>query len=363
MNNHQLDNLPTIEEGLSYLATPLDALKAEAVNKRIVSSPPIDKVKNRRKGCVMGSIIALTLAMVAALAVALSMPYVSSEERNEGDNNESWTQHFAEITEMAREMTPSQKPSSSLIFSDGDARENVEHLLPSYIRTPTRSPSAGASSRQPSFSPSVDTFFNLTNKKCEIPTEADDEGFFYWQGSPLLDPNDSLASEENEGTRITIHVQFYESCSIDDTSFDAQPLTDRIIDIWQPDESGFFDNTGFELRGGYETSKDGKVVIQSILPGRNGYGYLRRMHFKVWKKISTTKFFVEDLTSTWYFGDDEDELSSLESVYGDRVIRLDKDNVGHAKVFINVDTDLFHISSVSREWKEREHTGKTNIFK
>ena len=366
MLHHQLEeNLPTIEEGISHSAPSIDALKADALKKSNVSAPAIDKTINRRRRCVMGSLIALTLAMVAALAVALSMPYMSSEEKIEEHINELSSQYVVDDSEIENEMSSSQKPTASPIFYDGpfdgDAGENVEYLLPSYIRTPTRSPSPGATSSLPSFSPIAISILNPTDK-CEIPTEADDEGFFYWHGSPLLDQNDSLASKEELGTRITIHVQFYESCSINDAASEAQPLTDRVIDVWQADASGFFDNVGFELRGGYETSEDGKLTIQSILPGRNGYGYLRRMHFKVWKRMSTTSFFAEELTSTWYFGDEEEELSSLESVYGDRVIRLDEDNIGHAKVFIDVDTDRFYVSSMSREWKKQERDGKQIIF-
>ncbi len=82
------------------------------------------------------------------------------------------------------------------------------------------------------------------------------------------------------------------------------------------------------------------------------------MHFKVWKNLSEfTGTYAEELTSVWYFGDDEEEIQSLESIYGGRLIRLDAENVGYATIYLDADADVFKISSASREWR-RNGLGK-----
>ena len=63
-----------------------------------------------------------------------------------------------------------------------------------------------------------------------------------------------------------------------------------------------------------------------------------------------------------FWGDNEDGLSSLESVYGDRVILLDVNNVGHAKLYIDLNADRFCVSSMSREWKKQERAEKKSLF-
>jgi protocatechuate 3,4-dioxygenase beta subunit len=62
------------------------------------------------------------------------------------------------------------------------------------------------------------------------------------------------------------------------------PLADAIVDIWQADESGAYDNTGYLLRGRMLTDTDGQYLYSSVLPGAylNGSQYRpKHIHYKV----------------------------------------------------------------------------------
>jgi protocatechuate 3,4-dioxygenase beta subunit len=62
------------------------------------------------------------------------------------------------------------------------------------------------------------------------------------------------------------------------------PLADAIVDVWQADESGAYDNTGYSLRGRMRTDTDGQYLYSSVLPGAylNGSQYRpKHIHYKV----------------------------------------------------------------------------------
>lgn len=62
------------------------------------------------------------------------------------------------------------------------------------------------------------------------------------------------------------------------------PLEGAIVDIWQADDGGAYDNTGFVLRGRLTTDAAGHYELTTILPGfyLNGANYRpRHIHYKV----------------------------------------------------------------------------------
>ena len=62
------------------------------------------------------------------------------------------------------------------------------------------------------------------------------------------------------------------------------PLADAVVDIWQADDSGAYDNTGFVLRGRVKTDAEGRYEVRTIMPGLylNGSTYRpRHVHYKV----------------------------------------------------------------------------------
>ena len=60
----------------------------------------------------------------------------------------------------------------------------------------------------------------------------------------------------------------------------CNPLTGALLDFWQADDKGRYDNSGFHLRGHQFSDAKGRYRLRSIVPG--GYvGRTRHIHVKV----------------------------------------------------------------------------------
>jgi protocatechuate 3,4-dioxygenase beta subunit len=60
----------------------------------------------------------------------------------------------------------------------------------------------------------------------------------------------------------------------------CKPLAGALLDFWQADDKGRYDNSGFHLRGHQFSDADGRYRLRSIVPG--GYvGRMRHIHVKV----------------------------------------------------------------------------------
>jgi protocatechuate 3,4-dioxygenase beta subunit len=101
------------------------------------------------------------------------------------------------------------------------------------------------------------------------PTIAQTEGPYFTPNSPertsLLEPGIS-------GTRLLV------------TGFvlttDCQPVTGALVDFWQCDDAGEYDNRGYRLRGHQFTDDDGRYTLETIVPGVYP-GRTRHIHVKV----------------------------------------------------------------------------------
>lgn len=79
------------------------------------------------------------------------------------------------------------------------------------------------------------------------------------------------------------------------------PLAGAVVDVWQADDAGAYDNTGFVLRGRMLTDAQGRYQLETILPGLylNGSTYRpRHIHYKVSHPNGTA------LTTQLYFAGD-----------------------------------------------------------
>jgi protocatechuate 3,4-dioxygenase beta subunit len=52
------------------------------------------------------------------------------------------------------------------------------------------------------------------------------------------------------------------------SNFDCKPVKGAVLDVWQADANGNYDNKAYNLRGKIVTDKDGKYVLDTIYPGR-----------------------------------------------------------------------------------------------
>lgn len=96
-------------------------------------------------------------------------------------------------------------------------------------------------------------------------TESDVEGPYYRAGAPL---RSDLASPELEGERLVVRGVV--------RGADCEPLGGALLDVWQADAAGHYDNDGsaghdarsLVLRGCVRADARGRYEFRSIVPGR-----------------------------------------------------------------------------------------------
>jgi protocatechuate 3,4-dioxygenase beta subunit len=122
---------------------------------------------------------------------------------------------------------------------------------------------------------------------CKL-TESDMLGPFYKEGAPF---KQTLNEGVKEGERLII------TGKVTDTR--CQPIKNAVLDIWQANSTGKYDNEGFTLRGKINTDNDGNYVIDTIVPKEYAAGDINRpghIHLKVGapnQPILTTQLYFE----------------------------------------------------------------------
>jgi protocatechuate 3,4-dioxygenase beta subunit len=122
-------------------------------------------------------------------------------------------------------------------------------------------------------------------------TRADIEGPFFKPSSP---ERTNLVEPGTSGIRITLRGTIMDA--------DCRPIAGAIVDFWQADVEGAYDNEEtFHLRGHQVVAEDGRYELTTIVPGRylNGSQYRpAHVHCKVYVRGT------ERLTTQLYFKDD-----------------------------------------------------------
>ncbi len=133
-----------------------------------------------------------------------------------------------------------------------------------------------------------------TDSNCNVSTEdAYGQGPFYTPNAPTIQ-NNQLADQNQAGIRIIISGQVFNlDCS--------QVIPNTEIDIWHADDSGAYDNTGFNLRGKTTSNNQGFYIFETIKPGLYLNGSLYRpshIHFKItppgFPTLITQLYFEDD---------------------------------------------------------------------
>jgi len=119
----------------------------------------------------------------------------------------------------------------------------------------------------------------------EAPTLAQTEGPFFKPRSPeradLIDPGMKGRPVELVGYVLT------PAC---------RPIAHALLDLWQADDEGAYDNTGFRLRGHQFTDAEGRYRFRTILPAVYP-GRTRHFHLKVQPaggRVLTTQLYFPD---------------------------------------------------------------------
>ncbi len=109
---------------------------------------------------------------------------------------------------------------------------------------------------------------------CE--TTNDILGPFYREDAPI---RYDLTTQTDRGSRVILQGQvFGDDCET--------PIKNALVEIWQCDADGEYDNTSpaFRMRAGWKTDNEGEYAFKTILPGKYKNGRLYRpahIHFRV----------------------------------------------------------------------------------
>jgi protocatechuate 3,4-dioxygenase beta subunit len=121
-------------------------------------------------------------------------------------------------------------------------------------------------------------------------TENNWEGPFYKPGAPV---RSVLLEKSMAGTPLTVTGRILDT--------QGRPLKGALLDIWQADHKGSYDNTGFLLRGKLYADDEGRYTLRTVKPLYYGEpGDMRPAHIHV--KASFGKSPI--LTTQLYFKGD-----------------------------------------------------------
>lgn len=100
-------------------------------------------------------------------------------------------------------------------------------------------------------------------------TPAQTEGPYFTRNSP---ERTSLLEPGMAGTKLTLSGYVLSTA--------CQPIAGALLDFWQTDDAGLYDNVGYRLRGHQFTDAAGHYLLETIVPGLYP-GRTRHIHLKV----------------------------------------------------------------------------------
>ena len=140
---------------------------------------------------------------------------------------------------------------------------------------PTPGPSAGPATTGTTAAPATTAAASGTlapTPACDDgddPTPAQTEGPYFTPNSPR---RASLVEAGMGGQRLVVAGTVLTT--------DCRPVGRALLDFWQADDAGQYDNQGYRLRGHQFSDADGSWRLETIVPGRYT-GRTRHIHVKV----------------------------------------------------------------------------------
>jgi len=101
------------------------------------------------------------------------------------------------------------------------------------------------------------------------PTPAQTEGPYFTPNSPL---RRSIVPARAAGTRFTLTGRVLTTA--------GKPIARALVDFWQADGNGAYDNSGFRFRGHQFTDANGRYALTTVVPGLYP-GRTKHIHVKV----------------------------------------------------------------------------------
>lgn len=118
------------------------------------------------------------------------------------------------------------------------------------------------------------------------PTASQTEGPFYKRRTPQ---RNSLLDPSVNGDRLLLAGQVLGT--------DCKPIAGALLDFWQADAQGAYDNEGYRLRGHLFTDAEGRYRLETIVPGLYP-GRTRHIHVKAQppggRVLTTQLYFPEE---------------------------------------------------------------------
>jgi protocatechuate 3,4-dioxygenase beta subunit len=111
------------------------------------------------------------------------------------------------------------------------------------------------------------------------------EGPFYTPDTPQ---RQSLLEPGMAGTKLVVSGYVYDTA--------CQPIPGALLDFWQCDDAGVYDNAGYRLRGHQFADDEGRFVLETIVPGLYT-GRTRHIHVKAQapnQPVLTTQLYFPD---------------------------------------------------------------------
>ena len=120
------------------------------------------------------------------------------------------------------------------------------------------------------------------------PTPAQTEGPYFTPDSPL---RRSIVPAGAAGTRLTLTGRVLTT--------GGRPALRALVDFWQADAGGAYDNSGFRFRGHQFTDANGRYALTTVVPGLYP-GRTRHIHVKVQRRggaVLTTQLYFPGVTA------------------------------------------------------------------
>jgi uncharacterized protein (TIRG00374 family) len=131
-------------------------------------------------------------------------------------------------------------------------------------------------------SPSPGTSTSVSSSCSGRATPAQTEGPYFKAGSPQ---RTALVEPGMPGTRLQVSGRVL--------TLECQAVAGAVLDFWQADAAGAYDNSGYRLRGNQVTDASGGYSLDTIVPGEYP-GRTRHIHVKVQvpgKKLLTSQLY------------------------------------------------------------------------
>lgn len=176
---------------------------------------------------------------------------------------------------QGQSQTPLAAPTNTIVPS-------VQPTLQGNIPAPT-APVSSTLVAQPEITQSVLT------PVCALPaafTPSATEGPYFTANSP---ERASLLEEGMDGVRLTLSGYVLTA--------DCQPVANALLDFWQADASGQYDNSGYRLRGHQFSDANGRYQLETVVPGLYP-GRTEHIHVKIQApggQVLTTQLFFPEV--------------------------------------------------------------------